>query len=130
MSIPDKNTVLRRSFRASVPDRQQAVVLKAGERRFSVRLLNESVEGAAVQVDEDPGVRTDDVVRLTTTLDSFEARVAHVSEIEPAEAGASVARPRFRLGLEWLKGPILPPPQQTAPPEATLSPDPCLPGET
>ena len=103
MGIPEKETVLRRSFRAGVPDCQQSVVLKAGERRFSARLLNESVEGAAIEVEEAPGVSTGDVVRLTTTLGSFEARVAHVSQIEPVEAGSSDRRPGLRLGLEWTR---------------------------
>ncbi len=109
MSFPEQDKALRRSFRCRVPESQQEAVLRARDWRFAVRLLNESVEGAAVQLDRDPGVEIDDVVRLTTTLGSFEARVAHVSRIQPAETAAGPAKPLFRLGLERLQHPQVPP---------------------
>jgi len=92
----------RRSYRCGLLAAQQEAMLEAGPRQLAVRLLNESVEGAAVWTDRDPGVKADDVVWLSTTFGRFEARVVHVTQLEPSASRGSGDGPRFRLGLERL----------------------------
>ena len=92
-------------------------MLETGQRRFAVRLLNESVEGAAVWVEGNPGVEADDVVRLSTTLGRFEARVVHVVQLAPARTEGEREKPQFRLGLEWLNELKNPSAMQMPPPE-------------
>jgi len=98
----------RRSYRCGLPARQREAILEAGPRQLTVRLLNESVEGAAVWTDRDPGVKADDVVWLSTTFGRFEARVVHVTQLEPFAGKGSGDRPGFRLGLERLQEPTVP----------------------
>ena len=92
----------RRSFRCGLPAGQQQAVLEAARGRLPVRLLNESVEGAAVFADRNPDVRVDDVVWLSTSFGRFQARVVHVTRIEPPASQPSGDNPGFRLGLERL----------------------------
>ena len=103
MSLPGNDEVAQRgSFRCSLPPGQQAAVLEVGQERFAVRLINESVEGAAVCTERDPGVKPDDVVRLSTTFGQFEARVVHVEQPEPAAGDVNQAKPPLNLGLKWV----------------------------
>jgi hypothetical protein len=129
MSSEEKPSAQRRSFRCGVPAGQQEAILEAGGWRYRVRLLNESVEGAAVWADQDMGVKADDEVRLSTAFGRFVARVAHVAEFDPAGAGGSPEKRGFRLGLEWLREPP-PPAWQTAAPDTARSPAPSPPGES
>jgi hypothetical protein len=92
-----------------------------------VRLLNESVEGAAVFADRDPDVRVDDVVWLSTSFGRFQARVVHVTQLEPSTSQPSGDNPGFSLGLERLQEPAAPPAVQPALPEAARSPSLCHP---
>jgi len=128
MNSQERDFGQRRSFRSGLPAGQQEALLEVGRRRFAVRLLDESVEGAAVWTGRDVGVKADDVVRLTTTFGRFEARVVRVAQIEPAETDGSREKPLFRLGLERL--PELETFSTARPslPEPARSPAPCPPG--
>ena len=64
-----------------------------------------------------PGVEADDVVRLSTTLGRFEARVVHVVQLAPARTEGEREKPQFRLGLEWLNELKNPSAMQMPPPE-------------
>ena len=108
MSSQEKRAAQRRSFRCNVPAGQEEGILEASGRHYRVRLLDESVEGAAVRADENTGVKADDVVCLSTDFGRFVARVAHVVELDPAGPGEDSEHAGFRLGLEWLRQP--PPP--------------------
>ena len=119
MNSQEKGVAQRRSFRCSLPDAQQDAVLETGQRRFAVRLLNESIEGVAVWVEGSPGVEADEVVRLSTTFGRFEARVVHVVQLAPAQTGGERGKPQFCLGLEWLKEPKAPSAMQQMPPPET-----------
>ena len=99
-----------------------------GRRRFAVRLLDESVEGAAVWTVRVVGVKADDVVRLTTTFGRFEARVVRVAQIEPAETEGSREKPLFRLGLERLPELETSSTAQPSFAESARSTAPCPPG--
>ncbi|MHC4177599.1 MAG: hypothetical protein ACYSWU_08835, partial [Planctomycetota bacterium] len=108
MSSQEKRAAQRRSFRSSVPTGQEEGILEASGRHYRVRLLDESVEGAAVRADENTGVKADDLVHLSTNFGRFLARVAHVVELDPTGPGEDPENPGSRLGLEWLRQP--PPP--------------------
>jgi hypothetical protein len=110
MSLSENDDMAeRRSFRCSLPPGQQAAVLEVGRQRYAVRLLNESVDGAAVCAERDPGVKPDDVVRLSTTFGQFEARVVHIERPEPAENDVSREKPQLNLGLVWVRELGMPP---------------------
>ena len=110
MSLPGNDKVAQRgSFRCSLPPGQQAAVLEVGRERFAVRLINESVNGAGICTERDPGVKLDDLVRLSTTFGQFEARVVHVEQPEPAAGDVNQAKPRFNVGLEWVRELGMPP---------------------
>jgi hypothetical protein len=89
-----------------------------------VQLLNESVEGAAVFVDRNPDVRVDDMVWLSTSFGRFQARVVHVTQLEPSASKGSGDNPGFRLGLERLQELATPPAVQPALSETARSPSP------
>lgn len=129
MSPREAEFAHRRSFRASLPEKQKEAILKVGPLRFAARLVDESVEGTAVRVDGDPGVKPDDVVRLTTSSGTFNARVVRMAQLEPQQSHGNRDGPQFCLGLEWLQRPAMPPDVPATLPQSTLPPAPCLPGE-
>jgi hypothetical protein len=107
----------RRSFRCGVPAGQETATLEVGPERFPARLLDESVEGAGVRAEGNLDVKPQDVVRLSTTLGRFEARVIYVSQIDPSRPDGGGEAPQYRLGLEWLREPSTSVSVETYPPQ-------------
>jgi hypothetical protein len=124
MSSQQRDCGQRRSFRSRIPPGQHEALLEVGRRCFAVRLLNESVEGAAVCADRDVAVKPDNVVRVWTTFGRFEARVVHVTRLGPFGTVECGENCRFRLGLEWLRELSTPPTVQAFAPATTRSPAP------
>ncbi len=102
MNPRQKDIDKRESYRCQVPQGQEHAELQIGRQRTSIRLFNESAGGFAAMVEGNPGIKVDDVLKLTTSMGRFEARVAYLSQVMQASSGQKQEEPLLRIGLERL----------------------------
>jgi hypothetical protein len=69
----------RRSFRCPAFDPRREAELRAGDKRLSARVLDESAGGFAVVVAGKPGLNVGEVAQLRTEAGWFEVRVSNVT---------------------------------------------------
>lgn len=102
MTVPDRPTDQRRSFRCGVPEPHQEAELKIGWRCFPVSLFNESSGGFAAWMKGGPRVQVDDVLELRTTVGWFQVRVVYVSPVPASESQDDSCGAAVRVGLQRL----------------------------
>jgi len=104
MDTPQGEREQRKSFRCPASGSGKEGELLVGDRRFQVRLHDQSAGGFAVDADRRIPVRLGDVLRLSLDTTLFEVRVAHVASVEVDPPGPHANRQvGLRIGLQRLR---------------------------
>jgi hypothetical protein len=82
MSAQDDILSLRKSFRCPIADVRQEAVMKVGDARIAVRLVDESAGGFAIEACNPPPLKIGDVFQLWTDTGWFEVQLANFAPIE------------------------------------------------
>ena len=101
MSTENPNQNQRTSFRCTVAESRQDCILRIGQRALPAKLIDESVGGFAILVDELAGLENEQTAELATDAGSFTVRIVHISKVTPTDINIAADRetPCFRLGL-------------------------------